>query len=96
MSKEIIMEEFDKQLLEYLNCDVPKKDGTITMSIRDFAKNYFSSALDQVRLETIREVDGLLPNEREIGLSGCTECSDYTNSFNDCLNQIKDLINKLK
>lgn len=54
-------------------------------------KQFISQALDQVRLETIKEVEEVLPNELND-----KKFDKWDAGFNTCLNQIKSSLNKLK
>ena len=56
MSKEKILEEFDKTILEPLD----KKDWGICPSQILAIKQFFSQAIDQTREETIREVEDMV------------------------------------
>ena len=92
-TKEKLLEEFDKTILEPLD----KKDWGICPSQILAIKEFFSQAIDQTREETIREILNKLPKQQVIEAIVDAD-NDLTKAwsagFNNCLNQVKSLINK--
>ena len=81
MSKEIIMEEFYEKFPQLFNsCD--GREG-YDENVTDKVKEHISKVYYQVRLETIKEVEDMLDEDKS---------SDGFYS----INQIKDSLNKLK
>ena len=92
MSKETILEEFDKISPEF---------GKWRMD-RNMARAFLSQAIDQTREETIKEVEEMLPREKPMNTFsfalGGEELQLHMRfkGFNDCRGEVKDALNNLK
>ena len=95
MSKETILEEFDKKLLKV--CDVYEKAADNTPDKlenwekeREEIKHFISQAIDQTREEIIMAIPEEMKHDPE---TDSEESKTWIAGFNNCRNQI---INKLK
>lgn len=96
MSKEKIMEEFDKLgFYELEEIEKPFKLNQEIIRLRNKVKKLLYSSLDQVRLETIKEVEEMLPGERSLPDDDYEYAVDC-DSWNACLDEIQTSLNKLK
>jgi len=84
MSKETILEEFDKEFVDRISGDMWQTTS------REKIKQFISKAIDQTREETIKEVENILPRESKY-LDNSVDIG-----WNDCLEQIKLSLNNLK
>ena len=100
--KEQILKEFDEKLEKY------DKDGGFIVYIEgydntdfdvDLMREFLSQAINKVqsqtREETIREVERVLPEEKEC-LFINNKPKHFINTWNDLLKEIKEELNKLK
>ena len=91
MSKEKLLEAFDKEFGKdgfYVETSIDCNNNYTNTEIKQF----ISKAIDQTREETIRECEGLLPEENYGHEDNCS--TEYKNGWNDCREEIhQSLIN---
>lgn len=90
-SKEQILDEFEK--IDSYDLDM-ESQGSET--VRKIFKDFLSKAIDQTREETIREIEGLLPKEEIIVSSIVDYQVEYLRGKNKMLEEVLDILNKLK
>jgi len=99
MSKEKILEEFDKKFKQpikwiNLNCKDEIICGIDINNLGNELKQFLSQAINQTREETIRECEGVLPEENYGHEDNCS--TEYKNGWNDCREEIKQSLINLR